>query len=465
MDGGAYLIGLNQLLGTDTSGITGPGLPRLILGPGLLLWPFVEAFGINYGMRIFAAVASVLPIAAVYLLARKVIGVRWSMVAAGTVTFDLWQAEIMITGTDPLIGYALVLVAMWAVTECHNWRGRVTLAFALPLIAHTSMTAAGIAAIVLPVFTMAWWWYGRKISCWCRLCWWRENMAQILIPVAIGLLLALTALPWYLPQMPGGATTAYDGPVWYPAPLWDSTWYMLLWEIPSALFILWRLRNVTPGLKAVGMTMLVIIPVWMAWSYDESLLNVMYRMRHFSMLLFWIGAAAILRQWWPAIRRDRIFQFMFAWVAVLLLLAWPMSIGRERKIANTVSWDGLAAIEIIKATPNGVITNAGGLSFWAGALAGVDSEYAQVHRPPKTFLEDYERLGCVMGWRGECDAVAWATEMGMGYVLIDERIYRESWRLPPIYGAPAEPWVGLDGLPWLEKVYERGDVRLWRITD
>jgi len=71
-------------------------------------------------------------------------------------------------------------------------------------------------------------------------------------------------------------------------------------------------------------------------------------------------------------------------------------------------------------------------------------------------------MRCVMGWR-PCDAVAVARDAGIGWVLVDEHIYRVSWRLPPIHGAPAQPWAGLRTLPWLTLAYQKGDVWLWRV--
>ena len=77
--------------------MTGPGLPRPWLGPGLLLWPFVQLWGIEDGLRLFAAAASVLPVAAVWLLAKRLLGDQPAVwVASIGAALDLWLSLIHI---------------------------------------------------------------------------------------------------------------------------------------------------------------------------------------------------------------------------------------------------------------------------------------------------------------------------------------------------------------------------------
>ena len=101
VDGGAYILGLRQLLGSDVPG----GFSRPPLAPGLQLWPFITFFGDDNGYKIWAAIAATTPIPAVYMLGRLFLTKWQSVFAAGFVSLDMLHAEMFVTGPLPLEGF------------------------------------------------------------------------------------------------------------------------------------------------------------------------------------------------------------------------------------------------------------------------------------------------------------------------------------------------------------------------
>ena len=64
VDGGAYLLSVNNVLGNEP---TGAGFPRPPLAPGWLLVPFVELFGDDAGYKVWSALASLCPVIPIFL--------------------------------------------------------------------------------------------------------------------------------------------------------------------------------------------------------------------------------------------------------------------------------------------------------------------------------------------------------------------------------------------------------------
>ena len=155
MDGGAYLVGVNAVLGDEP---TGAGFPRPPLAPGWLLVPFVNYLGMDVGYKVWSSLASVLPAIPIYLLARR-IGSRstrrgvapspWPAVfASGFLLLDLLHAEMIVTGALPLIAFALLGMGWWAMGELsEEWSltAAGVLVICLGLIPWVNQTTAGLA--------------------------------------------------------------------------------------------------------------------------------------------------------------------------------------------------------------------------------------------------------------------------------------------------------------------------------
>lgn len=165
VDGGAYLLSRNAVLGDEP---TGAGFPRPPLAPGWLLVPFTELAGDDVGYKLWSVFASLLPMIPVYLLARRINSGPFpalGLFAAGFLSLDLLHAEMIVTGALPLIGFALLGMVWWAMgrlAERWAWRDAAVLAGCLGLIPWVNQTTAGLALITIPVYLAALLWYSRS---------------------------------------------------------------------------------------------------------------------------------------------------------------------------------------------------------------------------------------------------------------------------------------------------------------
>lgn len=161
VDGGAYLLSRNDVLGHEP---TGAWFPRPPLAPGWLLVPFTSLLGDDTGYKVWAALFATLPVIPVYLLARQHLSDRFALFAAGFAAVDLLWVEMMVTGALPLGGFALLGLAWWEMGELaerFSWKNAGILALSIGLIPWVNQTTAGLALIMLPAYWLALVWFSR----------------------------------------------------------------------------------------------------------------------------------------------------------------------------------------------------------------------------------------------------------------------------------------------------------------
>lgn len=465
VDGGAYLLSRNHVLGDEP---TGAGFPRPLLAPGYLLVPFTAALGDDVGYKIWSALAATLPVAAVYLLSSRFLPPLGALTAAALVAVDPWQAEMIVTGALPLIGFSLLLVVLWVVLANSSARKThhfVILIAALALIPHVNQTTAGIAAVVVPVALAA-----RVLTSGER---WRAH-APLFAASAVGALLTLAALPWYIDVAPNSPILRYPGPWIYLVPFGD----IAIFQFAAAMAVgvtLWRTAGrLAPSdaptnpnrLKAVSVLIMLLGSMLMFLSTDETLINLFYRPRYLIMMLLWPAVVRLVMVWNPSMPRVPVKPALAATGVAVLMAGYLFAFGRQAEYSDMVTGPTAEALAYLRVEAPGqpVISNAFTMSLWVSALNKVESPHPWTWEPPRAYTESDGHVRCVLGWVPGCDAAAAAGALDVGYVLVDQRFPGYNDRAPGNYLAPPNQWSVTASAPWLELVYAHETTRLWRIA-
>tara|TARA_Y100000401_G_scaffold117386_1_gene125964 strand:- start:4037 stop:5569 length:1533 start_codon:yes stop_codon:yes gene_type:complete len=480
VDGGAYILGLRQLLGSDVPG----GFSRPPLAPGLQLWPFISLFGDDNGYKIWAAIAATTPIPAVYMLGRLFLTKWQSIFAAGFVSLDMLHAEMFVTGALPLEGFSLIAVGIWAITKIarfeNDYKEIVILALVVPLIAHVNHTSAGIALLVFPTYMMALsgFYPAKQIDLKPGIPALNWPFRILTTPISqfpavgaliIGSLLALTALPYYLDVKPFGGMLDYPGSWIYFTYFPDSSWFQLIISAPLAF---WAMRyGDNHVIKAFGalVTLQAVLGVFI--STDETIINIFYRSRY--LLAFWfypVIAWVVFKYWWKpvtSISRPLAFAAMFLFVG-LTGWEWYNSIHGQAKYSDMVTVETEQAIKIINKdnqANEGIISSAFTMSLWVSALTEVESPHPWTWQPPKRWRESDVQVRCVLGWVKDCDPVLSAKVLGVRYILIDTIHPYYNGRAPGYYGQPdKQPWSHTENANWLTLKFDKGHTKLWKVN-
>jgi hypothetical protein len=468
VDGGAYLLSVNNVLGDEP---TGAGFPRPPLAPGWLLVPFISLFGDDAGYKIWSALASLCPVIPILLMARRVGEMSRSWLpslaspiwvvpfAAGFLCVDLLHAEMLVTGALPMVAFGLLGTAWWAMGSlCERWnrRNAVILAITIGLIPFINQTTAGIACITLPVYAVALWWFAGRG---------RDLGARLLPPMILGGIIALTALPWYLQVLPGNGMLDYPGPVIYFTRLYDIAWLQL--TLGWGLGLLMVRNGQEPWLRALGVLCCLLGTLTVFLSFDETIINVFYRSRYLLAIPFYIGFT------WAAFKY--IFPYFKPAVALPLTLAafaimgtgYVDQVHRQADLSAMVTSETAAVLELLREDEDqgAIISNSFTLALWIAALNKVESPHTWTTTPPPTFTETDMRVRCVLGWRPGCDTAAAIQDLGARWILLEERFPYYNERAPGVYGSlnVEEPWEALPALPWLTEVYHQGTTMVYRI--
>jgi hypothetical protein len=467
VDGGAYLLSVNTVLGDEH---TKTGFTRPPLAPGWLLAPFVVTLGPDIGYKLWSAVFGLLPVIPVYLLTRKYVGPWWAVFAAGFAALDLTWVEMMVTGSLPLIAFTLLGMAFYSMSELSerfSWRHAVILTLSIGLIPWVNQTTAGLALIMLPVFWLGLW--GASIRGIAHHGWGPgvfELPLNTALPVLLGGILAICALPWYLETLPGAPDLAYEGPKLYLTSWSDISWVQsLVLALPLGLFLVWKGPN--PALKALGMG-LIAIAFLMPWrSYDEVLINPPYRARYLMALLFYPGIAwVVATRWWSYFGHKASAAACAAFVG-LMLVGSVHIFHAQAGYSLMVSAESGRALEYARThSPGvGIASNHFSLSHWVSGLNKVESPFIFFTKPPPYYRQSNEDLRCLLNWIEGCDVLGARERLNVGYILVDERMPESLTYLPDFgyYGEHPERWQQTARAEWLKLEYEEGATKLWRI--
>ncbi len=454
VDGGAYLLIRNEVLGDEP---TGASFPKPPLAPGWLLVPFTAALGDDQGYKLFSAVGSMLLlIPGAYLLSRAFLTLWQTNFALSFLMVDMMHGEMIVTGVLPLMGFGLLALALWGIhglAEGHSWRRGLAILVALPLIAFINQTTAGMALVVLPVYMAALAYFGGA---------WRERLLRMVPWVAGGGLLALTALPWYLDVLPVSGELRYPGPYVYFDGIGSFAWWqfalgglLAFWMVRFGQDYRIRALGAVTGLLAIGCTLL---------STDETVINVFYRSRYLLSVPFFIGVTwVVFRYWWPSVR-PAYGAYGLTLVALgLMAFGYVWQFNGQARYSDMATPEVVAALELLEEREDGIVTNAYTLALWIAALNKAPVSWTFTHEPPALYVEADRDVRCVLGWVEGCDVVGAAGRLQATHVLIDERFPNYNKRAPATYLAPADQWKVTGEAPWLEPIFSSGTVKLWRI--
>ena len=124
-----------------------------------------------------------------YLLARRLLGPWWAVLAVVALSLDWQQWTMFVTGVVPVLGFGGICMALWAmlgISQENRAYHRAGLLFAVPLIALANQTSAGLALISL---SLAWLLLPAKCRVGLWLC-------------TAGVLALAISWPWYAPVLP-----------------------------------------------------------------------------------------------------------------------------------------------------------------------------------------------------------------------------------------------------------------------
>ena len=455
IDGGAYFLHLNHLLGDEP---TGAGFMRPPLAPGWLLFAFTLPFGDMLGYDLFSVFFSMLPlIPAFYLLARLVLRPWGAAIATTFFSFDLLTAEMLVSGILPLIGFGLIILTMvgvWGMRGGFGVREAAAIAISVALIPYVNQTSAGIAMFALPIFTLSVVYFSKE---------WRI-LSRIALPVLIGGLIGGTALHWYGDVMPGSPLMRFPGPVMYLSHWADSSWVQMLLTVPTGFIVARNAKN--PALRAIGVLAIFegFMLLWL--SNDETIINIFYRARYFVMPLLTINIAWLISTYaWPVWTRTGAKKATAGLMigAGLILSGYVFQFQNQAYYSDAITPDMQTVMQRIPDdNEKGIIANGFIFALWVAALEKVPVAWTFSASPPPFYQEQYEHTKCVFGWRTDCDPVESAKAINMGYILLDIRFPYINKRMHNYSGAPKDTWSTMDS-PWMQLIGSEGTARLYEV--
>ena len=479
VDGGAYWLSVNTVLGDEP---TGAGFPRPPLAPGWLLVPFT-IFGTDVGYKVWSVLASMAPVVPVYLLARRlrdrVEGASLSPpsvaapFAVGFLLVDWLHAEMFVTGALPLIAFGLLGIAWWAMgslavpwsrRDSQTARDSLILAVCIGLIPFVNQTTAGLAVITLPVYLAGILAFAPRLARWAVL-------KHIVPPLLVGGIIALIALPWYMEVLPGNGMLDYPGPVVYFTRLCDLAWLQL--ALGWSLGLLMIRKGEEPWLQSLGVLCCLLGTLTIFLSFDETIINLFYRSRYLMAVPFYIGVTWAVFRWAPEwFAHPRVLQAVPIGLALIVFgimgVGYISQVQRQADLSAMITPETHRVLEDLRnmEAQDGIITNSFTLALWISALNKVPSPHTWNSAPPPRFIESDRQVRCVLGWVPGCDPMDASEKLGARFILIEERFPYYNERAPGVYGAlnVREPWAELPQLPWLEPVYHQGTTLLFRIV-
>ena len=197
-------------------------------------------------------------------------------------------------------------------------------------------------------------------------------------------------------------------------------------------------------------------------SYDESIINILYRSQY-------IGSALliILGVWYvrTALDRQRIAQYVTTAIVLLGLAASSGFIWHTQPLYSDIMTQDMvrAADHIPEEYTGAVLVNTFPTGMWLAAIKGRETMWMFQASPPEMYVEQYAMSQCVVAWRDECSPKNAAATLGVRYVLVNTR--PPFGREPNFWGAPPKDslWEPTEAASWLSLVASYGTVRLWEV--
>lgn len=442
IDGGAYLLGAFQYIG----GPEQSGFLRPPLAPGYILGAFVQLWGVTpFAYNLYAALFSLPLFPAFYLLARRVVGAKWGALATVFLTLDWEQWVLFVTGVVPVLGFAGICIALWAMVslseERHEGRAKAALILSLPLIALSNQTSAGLALISLPL-------------AWLML----PNKRSVAVWLGLGGLMAVAvAWPWYLHVLPGSAKVAYPGALFYLPPVYESVWYQAT-LVMAITGIGWKLGAFsTPALRAIAAVTVGHTLVSLVWSNDEAVMNILFRSNIWALVPFWIVLAATVQRVLPLLQKRLVLAVGVSYAVLAVggvLYVYPNQFRYSEHLSAEVM-DAVASVDPSTVTRWG--TNGESRAYWLTAVTGKPAVWVQSAPPQPAYAEQRRLAECELGWQDGCTPTGYVSHW-----IIDSTKRQGVTALVPNAPNPANPWVDIgEAAPWLENKREIGNVSLW----
>jgi hypothetical protein len=498
VDGGAYLLNLHWL----ATGEQIQDFRRPWLAPGYLLWPFVKALGYDWGIRAFAMVSWLPVLFPFWLLCRKALAPWATALAVTCVCFGWMLAEMFTAGSLPLLAFTPLLFVMWGIWglaessgKWSPWKYTFPVILGLPAIVYMNQTTVGIALYLVPVWTVTAIWLNpvdRKASIrWLVGCF-----------VLAGLF-SLPAINFYLDVAPGAASVRYPGPWWTVYQKANSVWFYNLFFLPVVAICIWKGSGL---IRAIGILLLVSIPISFSFSYDEGLHNIFYRTRYLYTFWFYMGLAWVAWKFIVPHFPKRLLFAPLAFGLAILVAGFLYQVQAEMKLGRMVTEDSQAGIKWLQTQDiDGTIaTNSYSMSLFVAALTGHRSPWIQIYDPPRLYETQHKMMVCLVAWTEGCDHQAAIDYLDADYLMVDmiwpaveNEVYEQIPGLSPAYGMlshfrfnvwgkfvqleDAEMQVigtmwdapeGADPLPWavtnlrgdwLEPVWQKGQTKIWKV--
>lgn len=468
IDGGAYVLSALRVQGLDHTSV---GFPRPLLAPGWLLVPFIKYLGIDAGYKIWTSVFSVLPLLPVYLLTRHLISKRAAIFAVAFFSVDMMQMEMMVTGSLPLIGFTCIGMALWAIlnlteyrfSHLHFW----TLVASVGILPYINQTATGIAAILLPVATVSAFFFIHKEKGAGKAGPYQVNIVIYVLPAAfLGFLIALGALPWYLANTPGNPELRFPGPLITPIQLGDPAWAQIAVSIGLIYLLLKHQMDYRMKVLTLLIGVLTFLMAFLSW--DEAIINILYRSRYMIGLLFYPAVAYLMERHifpiLPDVRKEWMVVFPMGAMWLALLGMQVVAFHNQTMLKDMVKPATVEALAIARQNnpDKAIITNAYSLSHWVAALNQVESPNTWTLEPSPYYKTTDRNVRCLLGWVVGCDAQSATQALNASYILTDER-WPSKWE-HPVWGSPERhPWDNLSQVPWLHLKFSGDGIKLWEI--
>ena len=453
IDPGAYLLHAKRLMGFPAPNID---FQRAPLGPGWLLVPFLHVWGDDVGTKIWTSVFSVFPLLpATALLAAAFLSRKQILVAVALLSLNPWNWEQVITGALPAIGIGLLFLVLWGLPRIMAGNGnhwdKLAVMGGVALIPYINHTSTGLASVGIPVFVSS---YALITASW-------RPILRAAPWIALGASLAIPAVAlFYGDVMFGGARMTYPGPKIFVPTGYSASWLLFFYSIPVVWGVL--THHPQPSIKALSLTLFTYASLGLFSSYDEAIINILYRSQYVaSALLIILGVGYFAHELQGRIWAQRVVTIS----AMALLFVSVGFIWHTQPMYSDIYTPDFAkaAAEIPDAYDGSVLVNTFPMGMWIAAIDALPAVWLFQAEPPAQYTEEYRHSQCVLGWRDNCNPRESAGALGVQYILLNARPPFE--REPNYWGAPPKErlWEPVEHAEWLKLVARYGDISLWQV--